>query len=95
MSVNSATVWRIAHFARIKVADAEVPVLQDEFCAILTFVEELTSVDIDGVALMTSVLPMLMKKREDMVTDGGIAEKVIVNAPSSEDRIFVVPKVVE
>jgi len=95
MSVDSATVRRIAHLARIKVTDAEVPHLQDELNAILAFVEELKGVDVDGVAPMTSVLPMPMKKRADIVNSGGIAEKIVANAPSSEDHFFVVPKVVE
>ncbi len=95
MSVDSATVRRIAHLARIKVTEAEVPHLQDELNAILSFVEELESVDVAGVEPMTSVLPMPMKKRADEVTDGNIAEKIVANAPSSEDHFFVVPKVVE
>jgi aspartyl-tRNA(Asn)/glutamyl-tRNA(Gln) amidotransferase subunit C len=95
MSVDSATVRRIAHLARIKVTDAEVPHLQDELNAILAFVEELESVDIAGVEPMTSVLPMPMKKRADEVTDGGIADKIVANAPASDDHFFVVPKVVE
>jgi aspartyl-tRNA(Asn)/glutamyl-tRNA(Gln) amidotransferase subunit C len=95
MAVDSATVRRIAHLARIKVTDAEVPHLQDELNAILAFVEELESVDVKSVAPMTSVLPMPMKKRADAITDGNIAEKIVANAPSSEDHFFVVPKVVE
>jgi aspartyl-tRNA(Asn)/glutamyl-tRNA(Gln) amidotransferase subunit C len=95
MSVDSATVRRIAHLARIKVTDEEVPHLQGELNAILAFVEELESVDVTGVAPMTSVLPMPMKKRADEVTDGSIAEEIVANAPSSQDHFFVVPKVVE
>jgi len=95
MSVDSATVRRIAHLARIKVTEAEVPHLQEELNAILAFVEELERVDVAGVAPMTSVLPMPMKKRADKVTDGNIADNVVANAPSSEDHFFVVPKVFE
>jgi aspartyl-tRNA(Asn)/glutamyl-tRNA(Gln) amidotransferase subunit C len=95
MSVDQATVRRIAHLARIKVSESEVPHLQDELNAILAFVEQLKSVDVEGVEPMTSVQPMPMKKREDIVTDGGIADDIIANAPVSEDHYFVVPKVVE
>ena len=95
MSVDSLTVRRIAHLARIKVTDTEVPHLQDELNAILAFVEELERVDVAGVEPMTSVLPMPMKKRADEVTDGGIADKIVANAPASDDHFFVVPKVVE
>ena len=95
MSVDSATVRRIAHLARIKVTDAEVPHLQDELNAILAFVAELESVDVAGVEPMTSVLPMPMKKRADEVNDGGIADKIVANAPASDDHFFAVPKVVE
>jgi aspartyl-tRNA(Asn)/glutamyl-tRNA(Gln) amidotransferase subunit C len=95
MSVDSATVRRIAHLARIKVSEREVPHLQNELNAILAFVEELGSVDVEGVEPMTSVTPMPMKKRADIVTDGSIPDKIVANAPASDDHFFVVPKVVE
>ncbi|HUI20329.1 MAG TPA: Asp-tRNA(Asn)/Glu-tRNA(Gln) amidotransferase subunit GatC, partial [Methylocella sp.] len=80
MSVDQATVRRIAHLARIKVNEAEVPHLHAELNAFLAFVEELASVDVEGVEPMTSVLPMAMKKRVDAVTDGDIADKIVANA---------------
>jgi aspartyl-tRNA(Asn)/glutamyl-tRNA(Gln) amidotransferase subunit C len=95
MSVDAATVRRIAHLARIAVADDEVAHLQGEINAILAFVEQLSEVDVEGVEPMTSVTPMRMKQREDAVTDGGIAEDVVRNAPATEGGFFLVPKVVE
>ncbi len=95
MSVDQATVRRIAHLARIKVADDEVPALQNELNAILAFVEQLGAVDVSGVEPLTSVIPMTMKKRADAVTDGGIADAVTQNAPLREEHFFAVPKVVE
>jgi aspartyl-tRNA(Asn)/glutamyl-tRNA(Gln) amidotransferase subunit C len=95
MSVDSATVRRIAHLARIKVTEEEVPQLQNELNAILAFVDELAAVNVEGVEPMTSVMPMPMKKRADIVTDGAIVEKIVANAPASEDHFFIVPKVIE
>ncbi|HTJ03688.1 MAG TPA: Asp-tRNA(Asn)/Glu-tRNA(Gln) amidotransferase subunit GatC [Methylovirgula sp.] len=95
MSVDQATVRRIAHLARIKVTDEEVPHLAQELNAILAFVEELSSVDVSGVEPMTSVMPMQMRLRQDVVTEGDQADSVLANAPSTEDHFFVVPKVVE
>jgi aspartyl-tRNA(Asn)/glutamyl-tRNA(Gln) amidotransferase subunit C len=95
MSVDSATVRRIAHLARIKVSENDVPHLQDELNTILAFVEELGTVDVEGVKPMTSVMPMPMKRRADVVTDGSIQDKIVANAPASDDHYFVVPKVVE
>lgn len=95
MSVDAATVRRIAHLARIAVTDAEVPHLQGELNAILAFVEQLSEVNVEGVEPMTSVTPMEMKKRADVVNDGEIADAVVANAPVREDHFFVVPKVVE
>jgi aspartyl-tRNA(Asn)/glutamyl-tRNA(Gln) amidotransferase subunit C len=95
MSVDQATVRRIAHLARIAVRDEEVPHLQQELNAILAFVEELSTVDVSGVEPMTSVLPMKMKWRKDEVTDHAGADTVVANAPVSEDHFFTVPKVVE
>ena len=95
MSVDAATVRRIAHLARIAVAETEVPHLQGELNAMLAFVEQLSEVNIDGVEPMTSVTPMEMKKRADVVDDGDIADDVVRNAPASENHFFLVPKVVE
>ena len=95
MSVDSTLVRRIAHLARIKVDDAEVEKLGHELNAILAFVEELNAVDVAGAEPLTSVLPMTMKRRTDVVTDGGKAEDILANAPEREDHFFVVPKVIE
>jgi aspartyl-tRNA(Asn)/glutamyl-tRNA(Gln) amidotransferase subunit C len=95
MSVDNATVRRIAHLARIAVKDDEVDHLKDELNGILAFVEQLQEVDVKDVEPMTSVTPMAVKKREDVVTDGGIADNVLKNAPAAEDDFFLVPKVVE
>ena len=94
MSVDAATVRRIAHLARIAVADDEVEHLQGEINAVLAFVEQL-QVNVDGVEPMTSVTPMKLKQRGDVVTDGGIADDIVKNAPATEDNFFLVPKVVE
>ena len=95
MSVDAATVRRIAHLARIAVAEEEVEQLQGELNAILAFVEQLSQLNVEGVEPMTSVTPMEMKKRPDLVTDGGIPDDIVKNAPAAEDHFFVVPKVVE
>lgn len=95
MSVDQNTVRRIARLARIAVADEDVPHLQDELNAILSFVEQLNAVNVDGVEPMTSVTPMTMKKRQDGVTDGGYPDDIVRNAPAVEDHFFLVPKVVE
>jgi aspartyl-tRNA(Asn)/glutamyl-tRNA(Gln) amidotransferase subunit C len=95
MSVDQATVRRIARLARIRLDDADVPQMQDELNAILSFVEHLDEVDVSGVEPMTSVTPMAMKMRRDVVTDGGNVAAILANAPASEDGFFVVPKVVE
>jgi aspartyl-tRNA(Asn)/glutamyl-tRNA(Gln) amidotransferase subunit C len=95
MSVDAATVRRIAHLARIAVEDDEVPHLAGELNAMLAFVEQLAGVDIEGVEPMTSVMPMVMKKRPDVVDDGEIADDIVANAPATENHFFLVPKVVE
>ena len=95
MSVDAKTVRSIAHLARIAVKDEEVEHLQGELNAILAFVEQLAEVDVTGIEPMTSVTPMVMKKREDVVTDGGDPEAILKNAPAREGDYFVVPRVVE
>jgi len=95
MSVDADTVRRIAHLARLSVGDDEIEHLKGELNAILAFVEQLSEVNVDGVEPMTSVTPMRMKERADVVTDGGDPEAVLKNAPAREDNFFLVPKVVE
>lgn len=95
MSVDQATVRRIAHLARIAVKDEDVPHLQGELNAILAFVDELSGVDVSGVEPMSSVAPMKMKMRRDEVNDEAGAAAVVANAPVHEDNFFMVPKVVE
>jgi len=95
MTVDDDTVRRIARLARIKIEDGDVAGLRGELSGILDWVEQLNEVDTDGVAPMTRVAEHKLKKREDAVTDGEIAEVVVDNAPLSEDNYFVVPKVIE
>ena len=95
MTVDSDTVRRVAHLARIAVAEGEVENLRGELNAILAFVEQLAEVEVEGIEPMTSVTPMALKKRVDRVTDGEIADDIVRNAPAREDHYFVVPKVVE
>ena len=95
MSVDAETVRRVAHLARVAVAEDEVEHLRGELNAMLAFVEQLAEVDVKNVEPMTSVTPMAMKKRDDIVDDGGIDDDIVRNAPATEDHFFLVPKVVE
>jgi aspartyl-tRNA(Asn)/glutamyl-tRNA(Gln) amidotransferase subunit C len=95
MSVDAETVKRVARLARIRVADEDVEALRGELNAILGFVEQLNEVDVEGVEPMTSVQPMLMRKRADAVTDGGKSVDILANAPVRQGEYFLVPKVVE
>lgn len=95
MSVDQATVRRIARLARIRISDNEVPQLEGELNRILDWIELLGEVDTSTVEPMTSVISMQMRKREDEVTDGGYPERVTANAPQSDNNFFMVPKVVE
>ncbi|HEX8048273.1 MULTISPECIES: Asp-tRNA(Asn)/Glu-tRNA(Gln) amidotransferase subunit GatC [unclassified Rhizobium] len=95
MSVDLATVKRVAHLARIAVNEDEAQRMMGELNGILGFVEQLSEVNVDGVEAMTSVTPMAMKKRTDEVTDGSKAADIVANAPNTDQNFFLVPKVVE
>ena len=95
MSVDAATVKRIGRLARIRIEDNEVAAYQSELNAILGFVEQLAEINVDGVEPMTSVTPMTLRRRDDVVSDGGYADKIVANAPLTEDNFFMVPKVIE
>jgi aspartyl-tRNA(Asn)/glutamyl-tRNA(Gln) amidotransferase subunit C len=95
MSIDAATVRRIAHLARIAVQEGEIEHLRGEVNAILGWIEQLQEVNVEGVEPMTSVTPMKLPMRDDVVNDGGDAARVLANAPQSDDGFFLVPKVVE
>jgi aspartyl-tRNA(Asn)/glutamyl-tRNA(Gln) amidotransferase subunit C len=95
MSVDHATVKKIASLARLAISDAEADALVPELNNILGFVEQLGEVDVTGVEPMTAVIPNKLRLREDIVTDGNVREKVLANAPQAEHGFFAVPKVIE
>ncbi|MEO1745769.1 MAG: Asp-tRNA(Asn)/Glu-tRNA(Gln) amidotransferase subunit GatC [Pseudomonadota bacterium] len=95
MSVDTATVKRVAKLARIAVTNEHAEQLKGELNTILGFVEQLNEVDVDGVEPMTAVVAVDMKKRIDAITDGSKANDITANAPASEENFFLVPKVVE
>ncbi|WP_417720975.1 Asp-tRNA(Asn)/Glu-tRNA(Gln) amidotransferase subunit GatC [Salipiger sp.] len=95
MSIDTDTAAKVAKLARIKVEPEQLPALAQEFSNILDFIEQLNEVDVDGVEPMVSVTPMRLKRREDGVTDGGIQDRILANAPDAREGFFAVPKVVE
>jgi aspartyl-tRNA(Asn)/glutamyl-tRNA(Gln) amidotransferase subunit C len=95
MSLDLATVRRIATLARIHVEDAEVATLQAELNAILGWIEQLNEVNVDGIEPLTGATQMALKMREDVVTDGGYPDKILANAPQRAGDFYAVPKVVE
>lgn len=95
MSVDTDTVRRVAHLARIALREGEADRLKGELNAILGFVEQLSDVDIEGVEPMTAAVDATLRRREDGVTDGARADAVLANAPEADEGYFLVPKVVE
>jgi aspartyl-tRNA(Asn)/glutamyl-tRNA(Gln) amidotransferase subunit C len=95
MSIDIETARKVAKLARIRVQDGDLPALAEKLSSILGFMEQLNEVDVTGVEPMTSVTPMRLKRRADVVTDGNIQEAVLKNAPDAREGFFAVPKVVE
>jgi aspartyl-tRNA(Asn)/glutamyl-tRNA(Gln) amidotransferase subunit C len=95
MSVDTATVRKIASLARIAVSDSETEAMVAELNNILKWVEQLGEVDTDGVDPLAAVIPNHLRLRDDVVDDGGIRDKVLANAPQAEHGFFAVPKVIE
>jgi aspartyl-tRNA(Asn)/glutamyl-tRNA(Gln) amidotransferase subunit C len=95
MSVTPETVAKVAKLARIAMSDAEVAAMVPELNGILAWVEQLGEVDVSGVAPMASVIPGALRLRDDVVTDGGVRDAVLANAPAAEHGFFGVPKVIE
>ena len=94
-TIDIATARKVAHLARIRVAEDQLPKLAEQLSGILSFMEQLNEVGVTGVEPMTSVTPMRLKRRADVVTDGGYPDKVLSNAPEAREGFFAVPKVVE
>ena len=95
MSVDSATVRKIARLARIDIAESDVDVLAGELSSILGWIEQLGEVDTSAVQPMTAVIANTLRLRDDVVTDGDIRDRVLANAPAAEHGFFGVPKVIE
>ncbi len=95
MSVDKNTVRKVARLARIAVPEERLEPLAAELNGILAWIEQLNEVDVQGVEPMTTPVKMTLPMREDVITDGNIRDKVLANAPKTEDGFFVVPKVVE
>jgi aspartyl-tRNA(Asn)/glutamyl-tRNA(Gln) amidotransferase subunit C len=95
MSIDTDTARRIAQLARIRVGEEELPAIAGELSAILGWVEQLGEVDVEGVEPMSAVMPLELPMRDDEVTDGGIRDRVLANAPAARAGFFAVPKVVE
>ena len=95
MSVDAATVKKIASLARIAITDEEVAKIAPELDNILGWIEQLGEVDTDGVEPLAAVIPNTLRLRDDVVTDGNVREKVLANAPQAEHGFFAVPKVIE
>ncbi len=93
--IDLETARKVAHLARIAVPEDHLPALAQDLSHMLTFMEQLTEVDVDGVEPMTSVTPMRLKRRKDGVTDGNMPARVLANAPDAREGFFAVPKVVE
>ena len=95
MSIDIETARKVAHLARIAVPEENLPELAGKLSGILDFMEQLNEVDVEGIEPMTSVTPMRLKRREDVVTDGNIQAQILKNAPDAREGFFAVPKVVE
>ena len=95
MSIDISTARKVAHLARIAVKEDDLPALAGELSAVLAFMEQLNEVNVEGVEPMTSVTPMRLPRRADVVTDGNIQSQILANAPDAREGFFAVPKVVE
>ncbi len=95
MAIDTDTARRVAHLARIRVEEENLPELAKELSSVLAFMEQLNEVDTQGVEPMTSVTPMALKRRTDEVTDGDRVDDILANAPDAREGFFAVPKVVE
>jgi len=95
MSIDTDTARKVAKLARIRVDEVDLPALAKELSGILGFMEQLNEVNVDGIEPMTSVTPMALKRRADVVTDGNIQQQILKNAPDAREGFFAVPKVVE
>lgn len=95
MAIDTETVKHVANLARINITDEELVPLSEELSTILKFMEQLNSVDVDGIDPLTSVTPMALNLRDDIVDDGEKPNQILINAPNRREGFFTVPKVIE
>ena len=95
MTIDTNTVKRVANLARIQIEDDELDSLATELSTILEFMQQLNSVDINNVEPLTSVTPMDLNLREDVIDDGEKPDQILINAPNQSQGFFAVPKVIE
>ena len=95
MVIDKKTAKRIARLARIQISDESLDEVAEELTKILSFMEQLNTADVEGVKPMTSVTPMEIKLRQDVVSDGNYRNKILKNAPQQREGFFAVPKVIE
>ena len=95
MSISRNEARQVAHLARLEVDEGDIDSIATELSTIIGFMAQLAEVDIEGVEPMTSVTPMRLNKRADVVASGGFRDRILANAPAVEQGFFTVPKVVE
>ncbi len=95
MSVDIDQVRHIAKLARIGMSDGEIAALVPELNNIIGWIEQLSEVDTDGVEPLTAVIEQKLRLRDDVITDGGIRDEILANAPDAQHGFFAVPKVIE
>ena len=95
MSIDLETARRVAHLARIRIEEEELPAIARELSSIVNFMERLNEVDVDGVEAMTTVTPMKLPRRQDVVSQASDQAAILSNAPEARQGFFAVPKVVE
>ncbi len=95
MSLNREDVLKIAHLARLGVADAEVERYADELSNILALVDRMNAVDTSAVVPMAHPLDGTQRLRPDVVKEIDQREAFQKIAPAVSDGLYLVPKVIE
>ncbi|MBM6549840.1 Asp-tRNA(Asn)/Glu-tRNA(Gln) amidotransferase subunit GatC [Marinomonas ostreistagni] len=95
MSLEKQDVIKIAHLARLSLDDSDAEQYQQSLSSVLDLVEQMQSVDTDGVEPLSNPLEAKQRLREDIVTEENRREAFLANAPQTEAGLFLVPKVID
>lgn len=95
MALERSDVEKIAHLARLGLAEGDLPRTTQTLNNILGLIDAMQAVDTDGVAPLAHPLETTQCLRADVVTEENHRDRYQAVAPAVENGLYLVPKVID